>query len=103
MIGTTILFGCIITLGMLFLILGVLRIAEEYYMDIILIFLSSTIFTLSGYQCLITEALLEFEFLGLFLVLLGVISALYGVVRIFDVAIEDFGWYSNEFDRDANR
>ena len=103
MIGTTILFGCMITLAICFLLLGILKIAEEYYMDIILIFLSSTIFTLSGYQCYITDALLEFEFLGLFLVLLGVISALYGVVRIFDVAIEDFGWYSNEFDRDANR
>ena len=102
MIGTTILFTFFGVLGFVFLLLGLFRIAEEYFMDIILIFASGIVFLLLGYQCYISDALLEFEFASLLLIVLGVIIFIFGVIRIVDVAMNEFGMYEKEEDRGAD-
>lgn len=100
MIATTILFGIIATLATGFLIIGILKIGEEFYFDVISLFIASTIFLLLGFQSYVSVD--EFEFMGLLLIVLGIITALYGVIRIFDIAFQEFGLYSDEFTRDAN-
>ena len=102
MIGTTILFTFFGVLGFVFLLLGLFRIAEEYFMDIILIFASGVVFLLLGYQCYISDALLEFEFASLLLIVMSVIIFIFGIIRIIDVAISEFGYGDREEDRGAD-
>lgn len=102
MIGTTILFTFFGVLGFVFFLLGLLRVAEEYFMDIILIFASGIVFLLLGYQCYISDALLEFAFASLLLIVMSVIIFIFGVIRIIDVAINEFSWGEDETTRDEN-
>ena len=102
MIGTSMIFGIFVVLAFIFLVLGLLEVGYDFYMDIVMLFISPTIFLMLGYQCYISEALLEFEFAGLLLVIMAVIIYIYAVVKIFGIAAEEFGYGEKEEDRGAD-
>ena len=102
MLGTTVLFGILVALALLFLVIAIFGIGYEHYFDVLSAFISPTILMLLGYQCYASEALQEFEFLGLLLVVIAVIIYIFGVVLIIDVAVNQFNYGEDETTRDAD-
>lgn len=102
MIGTSMIFGILVAIALLFLVIAIFGIGEEHYFDVLSAFISPTILMLLGYQCYVSNALQEFEFLGLLLVVVAVIIYIYGVVLIIDVAVNQFNYGEDETTRDAD-
>lgn len=102
MIGTTVLFGIVVFLALLFLVFAVFGVGCESYFDILSAFISPTILMLVGYQCYVSEALQQFEFLGMLFVVIAVIIYIYAVIKVFQLAIEQFGYGQREEDRGAD-
>ena len=99
MIGTTVLFGIIVFLALLFLVFAVFEVGHEHYFDILSAFVSPTILVLLGYQCYVSEALQEFEFLGLLLIVVATIIYIYGIILVISVAMDEFDYGSDETER----
>lgn len=102
MIATTVLFGIIVFIALLFLAIAVLGIGYENYFDILSAFISPTIMILLGYQCYVSTALQQFEFLGMLFIVIAVIIYIYAIVKVFQLAIEEFGFGEREEDRGAD-
>jgi len=102
MLSTTVLFGILVAIALLFLVIAIFGIGYEHYFDVLSAFISPTILMLLGYQCYVSEALLEFEFLGLLLVVVAMIIYIFGIILIFDVAMSEFGYGEDETTRDAD-
>ena len=99
MIGTSIIFGILVAIALLFLVIAIFGIGGEHYFDVLSAFISPTILMLLGFQCYSLEALQEFEFLGLLLVVVAVIIYIYGIILIISIAMNEFGWQDREEDR----
>lgn len=102
MIGTTVLFGIVVFLALLFLVFAVFGVGRESYFDILSAFISPTILMLIGYQCYVSEALQQFDFLGMLFIVIAVIIYIYAIIKIFQLAIEEFGYGEREEDRGAD-
>ena len=102
MIGTTVLFGILVAIAFLFLLVAIFGIGYEHYFDVLSAFISPTILMLLGYQCYSLEALQEFEFLGLLLVVIATIIYIYGIILIISIAMNEFGYGDREEDREAD-
>lgn len=102
MIGTTVLFGIVVFLALLFLVFAVFGVGRESYFDILSAFISPTILMLIGYQCYVSEALQQFEFLGMLFIVIAVIIYIYAIIKVFQLAIEEFGYGEREEDRGAD-
>jgi hypothetical protein len=102
MIGTTVLFGIVVFLALLFLVLAVFGVGRESYFDILSAFISPTILMLIGYQCYVSEALQQFEFLGMLFIVIAVIIYIYAIIKVFQLAIEEFGYGEREEERGAD-
>lgn len=102
MIGTTILFGVIVLLALLFLVFAVFGVGRENYFDILSAFISPTILMLVGYQCYVSEALRQFEFLGMLFIVIAVIIYIYAIIKVFGLAVEEFGFGEREEDIGAD-
>jgi hypothetical protein len=100
MIGTTILFGVVVLLALLFLVFAVFGVGRENYFDILSAFIAPTILMLIGYQCFASEALQQFEFLGMLFIVIAAIIYIYAVIKVFTLAIEEFGYGEREEDRE---
>ena len=98
MIGSVILFGIVVLLALLFLVFAVFEVGHEDYFDVLSAFVAPTILVLLGFACYTTEALQQFEFLGLLLIVVAVVIYVYGIIKIFDVAM-DLGYGDKEWDR----
>lgn len=99
MIGTTVLFGILVALALLFLVFAIFGIGYEHYFDVLSAFISPTILMLLGYQCYVSEALQQFEFLGFLLIIISVIIYIYGIILIISIAMNEFDYGSDETDR----
>ena len=102
MIGTTVLFGIVVLLALLFLVFAVFGVGRESYFDVLSAFISPTILMLVGYQCYVSEALQQFDFLGMLFIVIAVIIYIYAIIKIFQLAIEEFGYGEREEDRGAD-
>ena len=99
MIGTTILFGIVVLIALLFLVFAVFGVGRESYFDVLSAFIAPTILMLIGYQCFASEALQQFEFLGMLFIVIAAIIYIYAVIKVFTLAIEEFGWQDDETER----
>lgn len=102
MIGTTVLFGIVVFLALLFLVFAVFGVGRESYFDILSAFISPTILMLIGYQCYVSEALQQFDFLGMLFIVIAVIIYIYAIIKVFQLALEEFGYGEREEDRGAD-
>lgn len=99
MIGTTVLFGIVVLIALLFLLIAVFGVGRESYFDILSAFIAPTILMLVGYQCFVSDALRQFEFLGMLFIVVAVIIYIYAIVKVFQLAAEEFGFGEDETQR----
>lgn len=89
-------------IGFIFLILGLLGVGCDYFMDIVSLFVSPTVFMMLGYKCYTLNTLQQFTFAGLLFIIISIIIYIYAIIRIFGLAVEEFGYGEKEWDRDPD-
>lgn len=92
--------------GMLFLFFSLARLKNEFYFDTISAFLSSVIFFIVGFGAFegieSGTKIMQYPTIGMLFIVIGVLGALVGVIHIFDIAMEEFGYGEDETTRDAD-
>lgn len=100
------LYIALIISAIIFLFFSFARLENEFYLDTVSAFLSSSIFFIVGFTAYSgieyeTETI-QYPVLGLLFVVIGVIAAILGILHIFDIAISEFNYGEDETTRDAD-